>query len=312
MQSPMPVLVVGSVALDSVKTPAGEAKERLGGSAAYFGIAASRYVPVRLVAVVGSDFPDEHVGVFRRCGLELSGLRVEPGKTFRWEGVYSDDMNERTTLRTDLNVFLDFHPELPAHYLDSPCVFLANIDPVLQLEVLDQLDSPPLIVLDTMNYWITSRREQLLAVLRRVHVCLLNDGEARLLTGAENVLKAAEGIRMMGPSVVIVKRGEHGSLARTEQGWFALPAFPLEAPQDPTGAGDAFAGGLVGYLARLGGKLDEPGLRLGLAHGTAVASFAVEHFSISGLVNLSYPEITGRVRQLWEMSRFDLEPSFRA
>jgi sugar/nucleoside kinase (ribokinase family) len=312
MQSPMPVLVVGSVALDSVKTPAGEAKERLGGSAAYFGIAASRYAPVRLVAVVGSDFPDEHVAVFRRCGLELSGLRVEPGKTFRWEGVYSEDMNERTTLRTDLNVFLDFHPELPAHYLGSPCVFLANIDPVLQLEVLDQLESPQLIVLDTMNYWITSRREQLLAVLRRVHVCLLNDGEARLLTGAENVLKAAEGIRMMGPSVVIVKRGEHGALARTEQGWFALPAFPVETPQDPTGAGDAFAGGLVGYLARLGGRLDEPGLRLGLAHGTAVASFAVEHFSVSGLVDLAYGQITGRVRQLWEMSRFDLEPSSRS
>jgi sugar/nucleoside kinase (ribokinase family) len=307
MASPMPVLVVGSVALDSVRTPAGERTDALGGSAAYFSLAASRYGTVRMVAVVGRDFPDEHTGLFRRSGVDISGLQVLPGRTFRWEGVYTDDMNDRTTLRTDLNVFLNFHPELPSSYLDSGCVFLANIDPALQAEVLDQLDSPPLVVLDTMNYWIASRREELLAVLKRVHVFLLNDAEARLLTGADNVLKAAEGIRMMGPNVVVIKRGEHGSLARTEQGWFALPAFPLEAPVDPTGAGDAFAGGLVGFLARAGGTLEEPILRLALAHGTAIASFAVEQFSLGGLSDLTSARIHHRVRQIWDLSRFDLD-----
>lgn len=307
MQPPMPVLVVGSIALDSVRTPAGEREEALGGSAAYFGVAASPFAAVRIVAVVGTDFPDRHLALFRGHGIDCAGLATAEGRTFRWAGVYSDDMNKRTTLRTELNVFEEFHPEMPNSYLDSPCVFLANIDPALQLEVLDQLDAPPLVVLDTMNYWITSAREKLLAVLRRVHVFLLNDEEAQMLTGADNVLKAAEGIRMMGPSVVVIKRGEHGALARTEQGWFALPAFPIDSPQDPTGAGDAFAGGLVGFLARHGGSLDEPYLRLGLAHGAAVASFAVESFSVDGLLNLSLESIEQRVRQIRNLSHFDLE-----
>jgi sugar/nucleoside kinase (ribokinase family) len=304
---PMPVLVVGSVALDSVRTPAGARQDALGGSAAYFSLAACHYGPVRMVAVVGSDFPDQNTALMRRHGIDLRGLQVNPGLSFRWEGVYSDDMNDRTTLRTDLNVFLDFHPELPPTYLEPSCVFLANIDPILQAEVLDQLEAPPLVVLDTMNYWISSKREDLLSVLKRVHVFLLNDTEAKLLTGADNVLKAAEGIRMMGPSVVVVKRGEYGALARTEQGWFALPAFPLETPVDPTGAGDAFAGGLVGFLARQGGDLEESRLRLALAHGAAVASFAVEQFSVGGLVDLTPARIEDRVRQIWQQSRFDLK-----
>ncbi len=307
MQPAMPVLVVGSVALDSVRTPAGEREDALGGSASYFGLAASHYAAVRVVAVVGTDFPDRHLALLRRGGIDCAGLVTAEGKTFRWAGVYADDMNKRTTLRTELNVFEEFHPELPRIYLDSPCVFLANIDPALQLEVLDQLDAPPLVVLDTMNYWIASARDTLLSVLRRVHVFLLNDEEAQMLTGADNVLKAAEGIRMMGPSVVVIKRGEHGALARTEQGWFALPAFPLDSPQDPTGAGDAFAGGLVGFLARNGGILDEPCLRLGLAHGAAVASFAVERFSVDGLLDLSPDAIEHRVRQIRDLCRFDLE-----
>lgn len=309
MRSPEPVLVVGSVALDSVRTPAGSRSDSLGGSASYFSLAAAHYSRVRMVAVVGTDFPDSNLTLFRRYGVDLCGLKIEPGLSFRWEGVYSEDMNDRTTLRTDLNVFLDFHPELPEVCLRSRCVFLANIDPVLQAEVLDQLESPSLVVLDTMNYWITSKREQLLSVLKRVHVFLLNDTEAKLLTGAENVLKAAEGIRMMGPSVVVVKRGEYGALARTEQGWFALPAFPVEAPIDPTGAGDAFAGGLVGFLASHGGELEESSLRLGLAHGAAVASFAVEQFSVDGLIDLTAARIEQRVRAIWQLSRFDLNPS---
>lgn len=301
----LPVLVVGSVALDRVRTPAGQHDEQLGGSASYFGLAASSYAPVRMVAVVGEDFPDRYVGLFRRRGIDLAGLQTAAGRTFRWEGVYHEDMNSRTTLKTELNVFEDFHPELPTAYLDTPCIFLANIHPDLQLEVLDQLEAPRLVVLDTMNYWIASAREALLRVLRRVHVFLLNDEEARQLTGAENVLKAAEGIRMMGPSVVVIKRGEHGALARTEQGWFALPAFPLDSPQDPTGAGDAFAGGLVGVLARSGGTLEEPWIRLGLAHGSAVASHAVEQFSVDGLLEATPEAVALRVRRLRELSRFD-------
>ncbi len=307
-----PVLVVGSVALDSVRTPAGERSESLGGSASYFGLAASLYAPVRLVAVVGTDFPERHRALFRRAGLDLAGLQTAEGKTFRWSGVYSEDMNSRVTLQTDLNVFEGFHPELPPAYADSRCVFLANIDPVLQAEVLDQLEAPGLIVLDTMNYWIASAREALLSVLKRVHVFLVNDEEARQLTGAENVLKAAEGIRMMGPSVVIVKRGEHGALARTEQGWFALPACPVESPVDPTGAGDAFAGGLVGFLAHHGGTLEEPLIRLGMAHGAAVASFAVEQFSVGGLAELAGEAVQRRVRQLRDLSRFDPDLPGRA
>lgn len=303
----IPVLVVGSVALDSVTTPAGSRQDALGGSASFFGLAASGFAPVRLVAVVGQDFPDSYLGLFRRHGMDLAGLKTAAGRTFRWEGVYSEDMNSRTTLKTELNVFEDFHPELPPAFLDSPCVFLANIAPSLQLEVLDQLDAPPLVVLDTMNFWISGARSDLLAVLHRVHVFLLNDEEALQLTGADNVLKAAEGIRMMGPSVVVIKRGEHGALARTEQGWFSLPAFPLENPVDPTGAGDAFAGGLVGFLARSGGSIEEPVLRLGLAHGAAVASFAVEQFSVGGLVDLEAGAVTRRVRAIRELSRFDLD-----
>lgn len=307
MSEPWPVLVVGSVALDSVRTPAGSRTDALGGSASYFSLAACRYAPVRMVAVVGEDFPEGNVALFRDSQIDTAGLLREAGKTFRWEGVYSDDMNERTTIRTDLNVFTDFEPELPESYIDSPCVFLANIDPQLQSEVLDRLDAPPLVVLDTMNYWITSQREELLSVLRRVHLFLLNEEEATLLTGAENVLKAAEGIRMMGPSIVVVKRGTYGALARTEQGWFSIPAYPVEGPVDPTGAGDAFAGGLVGFLARGRGDLSESRLRLGLAHGAAVASFAVEDFSVQGLARVRPDLLEMRVRALKQMTDFDLD-----
>lgn len=307
MSEPWPVLVVGSVALDSVRTPAGFRTDALGGSASYFSLAACRYAPVRMVAVVGEDFPEGNVALFRDSQIDTAGLLREAGKTFRWEGVYSDDMNERTTIRTDLNVFTEFEPELPESYIDSPCVFLANIDPQLQSEVLDRLDAPPLVVLDTMNYWITSQREELLSVLRRVHLFLLNEEEATLLTGAENVLKAAEGIRMMGPSIVVVKRGTYGALARTEQGWFSIPAYPVEGPVDPTGAGDAFAGGLVGFLARGRGDLSESRLRLGLAHGAAVASFAVEDFSVQGLARVRPDLLEMRVRALKQMTDFDLD-----
>ena len=236
MQPPMPVLVVGSIALDSVRTPAGEREEALGGSAAYFGVAASPYASVRVVAVVGTDFPDRHLALFRRRGHRLRGVGdgrgtdLSLGRCLRRRHEQAHHPAHRVER---LRGVPPGDAELPTS--TRPASFSPTSIPALQLEVLDQMDAPPLVVLDTMNYWITSAREKLLAVLRRVHVFLLNDEEAQMLTGADNVLKAAEGIRMMGPSVVVIKRGEHGALARTEQGWFALPAFPLESPQDPTG-----------------------------------------------------------------------------
>lgn len=302
------LLVVGSVALDSIRTPVGEVVDALGGSASYFGLAAAHYAPIRLVAVAGTDFPAAHLDLYRARTLDTAGLEQVEGKTFRWSGVYHENMNERDTLRTDLNVFEGFHPRIPASYLDSGCVFLANIDPRLQLEVLEQMARPRLVALDTMNFWITSKRAELVEVLSQVDLFLLNDAEARQLTEQSNLLRAAEGIRMMGPSVVVIKRGDHGSLTRTERGWFSLPAVPVEELRDPTGAGDSFAGGLLGYLASVGGRLDEGHVRLGLAHGAAVASFTVEDFGVDGLLRATPEGIQARVRRLWEMSRFDLEP----
>lgn len=300
------ILVVGSVALDTVTTPGGSRADALGGSASYFSLAARPYVPVRLVAVVGDDFPADYRTLLEKAGVDLAGLQIATGRTFRWEGVYGADLNDRTTISTELNVFESFHPVLPESYRRSPAVFLANIDPVLQEEVLDQLGEPWLVALDTMNYWITSRRAELLRVLRRVDVFLLNDAEARQLTGADSVLKAAEGIRMMGPSVVVIKRGEFGALARTEGGWFSIPAFPVETAKDPTGAGDSFAGGMLGRLI-LEGRLDEQTVRRAMAHGTAVASCAVEEFSVDGLVGLDRGRVSGRVSELYEMTHFDPE-----
>ncbi len=298
------ILVVGSVALDTIHTPAGKIDSALGGSASYFALAASQYVPVRIVAVVGEDFAASHREILAAKRVDLTGLAVASGRTFRWEGMYGADMNDRTTLATELNVFETFHPVIPAGYGESRAVFLANIDPVLQEEVLDQLSSPWLVALDTMNYWITHRRTDLLRVLRRVHLFLLNESEARQLTGSENVLKAAEGIRMMGPAIVVIKRGEYGAIARTERGWFSLPAYPVDGLKDPTGAGDSFAGGMIGYLC-MRESLEEGVIRRAMAHGTAVASFAVEEFGVGGLPALGEMSVRARVRALAEMTRFD-------
>jgi sugar/nucleoside kinase (ribokinase family) len=300
------ILVVGSVALDTIHTPAGSHESLLGGSASYFSLAASFYVPVRVVAVVGDDFLAEHREILSKRRIDLTGLQVAEGETFRWEGVYTADMNERTTVRTELNVFESFHPVLPTSYQQSQSVLLANIDPLLQEEVLDQLDAPSLVALDTMNYWITNRREELLRVLRRVNLFLLNDSEARELTGAENIQKAAEGIQMMGPSIVVIKRGEYGALACTDGGWFSLPSYPIETLKDPTGAGDAFAGGMIGYLSRRG-SIDEASIRTGMAHGTAVASLAVEEFGVDGLLQVTEEQLQERVRTLATMTKFDPE-----
>ncbi|MEZ4648765.1 MAG: PfkB family carbohydrate kinase [Candidatus Eisenbacteria bacterium] len=303
----MSLLVVGSVALDSVETPAGKMDSALGGSASYFSLAAVRYCPVHLVAVVGSDFPGEDRELLASEGVDLTGLKTAEGPTFRWGGVYHEDMNHRDTLFTELGVFESFHPELPEAYRELPFVLLANIDPELQLEVLEQTRSPRLVALDTMNFWISSKLDALHRVLEKVHLFFLNDEEAKQLTGKTNVLSAARDILRMGPRMVVIKRGEHGALTLTEHGWFSLTAFPVESLQDPTGAGDSFAGGMLGYLASRGGCLDDGELRRAVAHGTAVASHTVEKFGVDGLLDLDRAKIDARVREVWNLSRFELE-----
>lgn len=303
----MSLLVVGSVALDTVETPAGRREDALGGSASYFSIAASRYCPVHLVAVVGQDFPPGARELLAREGVDLSGLAVAEGRTFRWGGVYHEDMNRRDTLFTELGVFASFHPELGSTHRDLPFVLLANIDPDLQLEVLEQVTSPRLVALDTMNFWISSKHEALLRVLRKVDLFFLNDEEARELTGAGSTLRAAREILRLGPRMVVIKRGEHGALTLGEHGWFALPAFPVEALEDPTGAGDSFAGGMLGYLASLDTDLDAGAFRRAVAHGTAVASHTVARFGVEGLLGLDRAAIEARVGEVWKLAHFDLE-----
>ena len=303
----MSLLVVGSVALDTVETPAGRRESTLGGSASYFSIAAVRYCPVHLVAVVGNDFPAPARELLAKEGVDLSGLRTADGPTFRWGGVYHDDMNRRDTLFTELGVFEAFHPEIPDACRDLPFVLLANIDPDLQLEVLEQTRDPRLVALDTMNFWISSKLDALLRVLRKVHLFFLNDEEAKQLTGKTDVLAAAREILRMGPRMVVIKRGEHGTLTLTEWGWFALSAFPVESLQDPTGAGDSFAGGMLGYLASRGGKMSDAELRRAVAHGTAVASHTVEAFGVDGLLALDRAKTDARVTEIWNLGRFDLE-----
>jgi sugar/nucleoside kinase (ribokinase family) len=298
------VLVVGSVALDTVKTPFGEAVDALGGSASFFSVAARHFAPVALVAVVGEDFPPAHVEFFRSHGIDVSGLEAAPGKTFRWTGVYEEDCNTRRTLDTQLNVFADFQPKLAPSHRDSRFVFLANIHPALQIRVLDQIKDPALVVLDTMNFWIERSREELMAVLGRVDVALLNDEEVRMLTGQPNLIKAAHGILDLGPSVVIVKKGEHGSLVMTRDFIFAAPAYPVDLLRDPTGAGDTFAGGFLGYLAGSDDPAAEAEIRRAAVYGTVLASFTVEAFSLDRLASASRPEIDARFEAVRALTRF--------
>jgi len=289
----MSILVVGSVALDSIRTPFGEVEEILGGSATYFSVAASFFSPVRLVAVVGDDFPSEHVDFLRSRGVDTRGLRTVKGSTFRWRGYYTYDLNEAHTLETQLNVFEDFDPDIPEEYRDSEYVFLANIDPELQLKVLEQVRSPRLVVCDTMNFWIENKREALLETVSRVGWLLLNDAEARQLAGDPNLISAGRKLLGMGPERVIVKKGEHGVIMLAEEVFFSLPAYPLETVFDPTGAGDSFGGGLLGSLSRF----PEPGeeeIRKAVVYGSVVASFAVEDFSCRRLRTLTSEEIERR------------------
>lgn len=291
----MGVLVVGSVALDSVKTPFGAVDNVLGGSASYFATAASFFTEVSLVGVVGDDFPAEALALFRAREIDLDGLERVSGQTFRWRGEYGYDLNEAITLETHLNAFEYFRPKLPARYRDSAYVFLANIDPELQLEVLSQVKRPKLVACDTMNYWIQGKLAPLKAVLRQVDLLTINESEARQLTQEPNIVKAARTILSMGPKTLIVKRGEYGALMFNGATTFFAPAYPLDTVFDPTGAGDTFAGGFMGYLANVDDTTEEA-MRQAIIMGSTMASFNVEAFSLERLKTLTYPEIRDRFR----------------
>ena len=299
-----PILTVGSVAFDSIKTPFGEASRVVGGAATYFSVAASFFTDVRLVGVVGDDFTGEQMEVFTDRPIDLAGLQRVPGETFRWKGEYSSDLNVRETIYTHLNVFDQFRPVLPESYRQTPFVFLANIHPTLQSEVLDQIDGPQFVAADTMNYWIEGTPEDLRAVLRRVDALVINDEEARQLSGEANLVKAARAIQQMGPPLLIIKRGEHGVLMTRDSGFFAVPAFPLEAVSDPTGAGDTFAGGFMGYLASAGEVTDAVITRAIIA-GSALASFAVEGFGLDRLVQLTPELLRARFAEFKRLTHFD-------
>lgn len=302
----MPVLVVGSVALDSVETPFGKADDVLGGSATFFSAAASLLTPVQLVGVVGSDYPVEKLEPLRARGVDLAGLEHAEGPSFRWRGRYRHDLNSAETLETQLGVFSRFSPKIPPQFRNAPFVFLGNIDPRLQLDVLSQVEKPKLVACDTMNFWIQSRRPDLLTLLENVDLVMLNDGEARQLTEKVNLVQAAKWIMDMGPKVVIIKKGEHGAFMFTGESIFFAPAFPLENVFDPTGAGDSFAGGFIGYLARTG-DLSEANMRRGVMYGSAMGSFAVEKFSTERLMELTREEIDGRIRKLKHLVTFEEE-----
>jgi sugar/nucleoside kinase (ribokinase family) len=300
----MSILVVGSVAYDTVDTPFGRAEKVLGGSASFFSVAASFFAPVNLVAVVGDDFGEKALSAFKGRPIDLEGLERMPGKTFHWQGKYSYDLNSRETLCTDLNVFEFFKPRIPDRYRRSEHVFLGNIDPVLQRQVLDQVEGPRLVACDTMNFWISGKPDEVRRTLAKVDILLINDAEARQLSGEWNVVKAARAIRAMGPRTLVVKKGEHGVLMFSEEGSFAAPAYPLEEVFDPTGAGDTFAGGFLGSLAGTP-TLDETALRRAVVMGSTLASFCVEAFSLDRLVTLSRPEIDARYRLFKRLTHFE-------
>jgi len=289
------VLIVGSVAFDTIETRTERREEILGGSATYASVAGSLLAPVRVVAVVGDDFPQEHLEFFRSRGVDTEGIDREPGRTFRWSGRYSDDFSSRETLDTQLNVFEHFDPRIPDDYRRSEIVFLGNIVPELQLKVLDQIERPELVAADTMNFWISGKREALLEVLAKIDMLLINDEEAIQLSGESSVLSAGRAVQAMGPKRLVVKRGEHGALLFDGDELFYCPSYPLEGVVDPTGAGDSFAGALLGWLAKHGTKSS---LRRAVVWATAVASFGVQGFGVEGLRGLKTDSVEERVEAL--------------
>jgi sugar/nucleoside kinase (ribokinase family) len=299
----MGILVVGSVALDSVRTPAGYAEEILGGTAVYSGVAASYFTDVSIVAVVGDDFPEEHVTFLQRKGIDTSGLWRQPGRTFRWKGEYAGDLNTARTLDTQLNVFGGFNPRISSAQSRRGHLFLGNIDPDLQRSVLEQMQRPKVVACDTMNYWIDSKPESLRRTLSLVDIVLINDAEARHLAGEQNLFTAARKVLSWGPRTIVVKRGEYGAVMIGPKTIFEVPAYPLENVVDPTGAGDSFAGGFMGYLAAKGAS-DDAALRQALVFGSVMASFNVTEFGPRRLGALTFPEIMGRFREFKQLTEF--------
>jgi sugar/nucleoside kinase (ribokinase family) len=299
------LVVVGSVAFDSLRTPFGEAKHILGGAATHFSVTASYFTPVKVVAVVGDDFDDEHLKVFHDRGIDTAGLERAPGKTFRWAAEYSSDMNEAHTLDTQLNVFEQFAPKIPSDYRNSDFLFLANIHPKLQLEVRKQLPGARVVAMDTMNFWIKGTPEDVKATLASVHMVTINETETRMLAGCHNLRKAARAVQELGPGLVIVKRGEYGVISFNGNSIFYVPAYPLEDIHDPTGAGDSFAGGFMGHLAR-SGDLSEQSLRRAMVYGSVMASFAVEDFGLRRTCRLTHQEIEARFREFKSLTHFDV------
>lgn len=300
----MSILVVGSVALDSIETPFGQADGVLGGSATYFALSAAFFAPVNLVAVVGSDFSEDHINLLKKRGINVKGLEIVNGSTFKWKGKYGYDLGNPQTIYTHLNVFKKFTPKIPPEYRRSDVVFLANIDPDLQAHVMKQVEKPRLTACDTMNYWIENKRRSLLSMLKKVDMILLNESEARELTGESSLLKAGKEILALGPRKAIIKKGEHGVLSFSDNSVFSAPAYLLEAINDPTGAGDTFAGGLMGYMRRSGRFTSDSEIRKGIIYGTIMASYAVEDFSVRRLTALSYSEIQKRYHDYRRLTRY--------
>jgi sugar/nucleoside kinase (ribokinase family) len=304
MSEPSPALVVGSLGLDTITTPFGSVTDVLGGTTSYFSLSASTYTDLQVVAVVGNDFPANYRKLFEDRRIDLRGLQVMEGKTFRWAGQYKFDMNVAETLDTQLNVFADFHPNLPDDYRETKYVFLANIHPSLQLEVLDQVRDPKLVVMDSMNFWISGTKDTLTEVMKRSDIVLLNDGEVRQYTGTANLISGGRSILELGPRAIIIKKGEHGALLISrEDGVFVAPAFPQDVVLDPTGAGDSFAGGFVGYLASRDDTSPEA-IRRAIIHGSAIASFTVEDFSVRRLERLTSEEVLDRYAMFRNLTRF--------
>ncbi len=303
----MTVLVIGSIALDTLETPFGKVEDELGGAGSYFSLAARVLTPVQLVGVVGSDFPERHIETLRSHGVDLQGLqRVEGGKTFRWSGRYDYDMNVAHTLDTQLNVFGEFQPKLPESYRETEFVYLANITPRVQLEVLDQVRNPRFVGLDSMNFWIGNpdTKSDLTRVIERVNAVFMNDAEIRQYTGKYNLFEAARSVLALGPQVVLMKKGEHGAVAVSREGIFVAAAYPLETVEDPTGAGDSFAGGFMGHLAA-SGDTSWAGIKRALVFGSVIASFAVETFGVEGLLKMQRATIEDRFEVLRNCTIFD-------
>lgn len=300
----MSMLIVGTVATDDIVTPFAAVEGVLGGSAVYAATAGSLYVPVQIVGVIGADFPNDYMEFLKQRQFDLAGLEVQEGKTFHWAGKYHFDMNTRDTLATELNVLATFNPTLPAAYRRTPYVFLANVDPVIQLDALNQMERPVVTILDTMNYWIETQRDDLTAVVRRSDLVMINDEELRQYTGEHSLLRAAYNMLALGPRALIVKKGEHGAALVTKDGYYYAPGYPLEDVVDPTGAGDSFAGGFLGYIAKRR-KASERELHRALIHGSVVASFTVEDFSVNRLKDVTPADIQRRYQEFASFTHFD-------